>query len=167
MALGLLVLEAFPKAVLQLVVGVAVLLALLLQLRHRSAGAEPRETSPAADAAVGATTGVLTTSIGVNGPPLVMWLEARGASPAEFRVTLAASFLILDVIAVPALIAARGAGDTIDMGHLLVLLGFLVVGYAVGAVVFRRISAEVFQTVVLGLVFAAGIASAVAGFAGL
>jgi uncharacterized protein len=167
MAIGLIALDALPKAALQLVVGVAVLVAVLVQMRHRSARAGPGETSLAVDGAVGATTGVLTTSIGVNGPPLVMWLEARATPPAEFRVTMAASFLVLDVIAVPALIAARGSGDTIDLGHLLPLLGFLLAGYAVGAVVFRRISAEVFRAVVLALVVAAGVASAVAGLAGL
>jgi hypothetical protein len=167
MALGLVLLDALPKAVLQLVVGVAVVLAVPLQMRHRAAGAEPGETPLAMDAAVGGATGLLTTSIGVNGPPLVMWLEARGTPPPEFRVTMAASFLVLDVIAVPALIAARGSGDTVDLGHLLPWLAVMAAGYAVGAVVFRRLTPEVFRAAVLVLVFAAGVASAVAGLAGL
>jgi uncharacterized membrane protein YfcA len=167
LALGLVALEVLPKAVLQLVVGVAVVIAVLVQLRQRAAGAEPGETSLAAAGAVGATTGVLTTSIGVSGPPMVMWLEARGAAPGEFRVTMAAGFLVLNFVAVPALIVVRGAGDAIELGHLLPLLGVLVAGYGVGAVAFRRLSAEAFRVAVLVLVVAAGVASAVAGITSL
>jgi uncharacterized protein len=96
LALGLLALDLLSKAALQLVVGLAVVLAGLYQVRARAAEA-PVAGSPsaAATAAAGLSAGALTTSIGVTGPPVVFWLDARGARPDELRATLAATFLVL------------------------------------------------------------------------
>ena len=168
LALGLLALELLSKAALQLVVGLAVVLAALIQARARSSNA-PVAGSPsaAATAAAGLSAGALTTSIGVTGPPVVFWLDARGARPDELRASLAATFLVLNPAAVIAVLAARGAGDVIAPGRMLPLLGVLLVGYAAGALAFRRLGGEAFRVAVLLLVVAAGLASAVAGFMGL
>jgi uncharacterized protein len=84
LAVGFAVLEALSKQALQVAVGVAVLLAAGWQLRQRR-----RRKRPALPAwagwAVGFLSGTLTTSISVSGPPLVLWLEARGVGPQEFR----------------------------------------------------------------------------------
>ena len=90
LVVGFAVLEALSKEALQVAVGVAVLLAAGWQLRQRR-----RQKRPALPAsagwAVGFLSGTLTTSISVSGPPLVLWLEARGVGPQEFRASLAAS----------------------------------------------------------------------------
>jgi uncharacterized protein len=168
LALGLLALELLSKPALQLGVGLAVVAAAVLQARRRAAAAaEPAEPGTATGGLVGLVSGALTTSIGVSGPPIVLWLEARGARPDEFRTTLAASFLALNLAGVAALVAARGAGDVIEPGRLLPLLGVVVAGHAAGAVAFRRFDAGSFRVAVLALVVAAGLASAAAGLAGL
>lgn len=166
LALGLLSLELFSKAALQLGVGVAVVAAGLLQARRRAASA-PAETPPAAAAAAGLVAGALTTSIGVTGPPVVLWLEARGVRPAELRASLAATFLVLNPVAVIGIVATRGPGEAIDVGRMLPLLAVLFAGYAAGALAFRRLGHDAFRLAVLVLVIGAGVASAVAGFAGL
>ena len=80
---------------------------------------------------------------------------------------MAATFLVLNPAAVIAVLAARGAGDVIEPGRMLPLLGGLLVGYAAGALAFRRLGSETFRVAVLTLVVAAGLASAVAGLVGL
>jgi uncharacterized protein len=55
-------------------------------------------------APAGATAGVLTTTTGFNGPPLVLYLLAHGASPDQLRATLAACF------------AATGAAGLLALG---------------------------------------------------
>jgi uncharacterized protein len=152
---GVVLLAALSKESLQVGVGVAVVAAAAWQLRHRSAVRIPA-------AAAGFLSGALTTSISINGPPLALWLESEGVSPARFRTTLAAAFLILD-IAGTALIVSREGTDAVDLGVLGPLLACVFAGYALGAVAFRRLDAERFSKVVLAVVICTGIASVVAG----
>jgi uncharacterized membrane protein YfcA len=157
LAVGVVVLAALSKESLQVGVGVAVIAAAGWQLRHRAAVRIPA-------AVAGFLSGVLTTSISVNGPPLALCLESERVPPASFRATLAASFLLLDVAGV-ALIVAREGADTVDLGRLGPLLACVLAGYALGAVGFRRLDAERFSAVVLVVVICTGLASVVAGLA--
>jgi uncharacterized membrane protein YfcA len=111
---------------------------------------------------VGFLSGVLTTSISVSGPPIVLWLEARGVRPEEFRSTLAASFLALNLAGGAVLLAAEGSGS-VEPGVLAPLLALVAAGYAVGAVGFRRLDRERFFGLVLALVVGTGGASVAAG----
>ena len=157
LAVGAVVITVVAKEPLQVGVGLVVIGAALWQLRRSE------ETHFPASLA-GFLSGVLTTSISINGPPLVLWLESQGVAPAVFRTTLAAAFLILDVIGVVLVVAAEGT-DTIDLGVLGPLLGCVAAGYAVGALAFRRLDAERFFRIVLVVVVCTGAASVVAGLA--
>jgi uncharacterized protein len=156
LAVGLLVLAALSKEALQIGVGVVVVAAALWQLRH---GAAALRLSAVV---AGFVSGVLTTSISVNGPPLALWLESERVPPAVFRATLAAAFLILDVAGI-ALIVSREGADVVDPGQLGPLLAYVLAGYGLGAVSFRRLDAERFSTIVSALVIGTGLASVAAG----
>lgn len=154
LAVGVLVLAALSKDALQVGVGLVVIAA---------AGWQRRWTPFRIPASVaGFLSGVLTTSISVNGPPLALWLEGERVPPATFRTTLAAAFLLLDVAGV-ALILGREGADTVELGRLGPLLACVLAGYALGAVGFRRLDAERFSAVVLLIVICTGVASVVAG----
>jgi uncharacterized protein len=161
LAVGAVALTQLSKSVLQVAVGVAVVAAAAWQLRRRRRGAEPHRV-PAGVA--GFTSGALTTSINVSGPPVVLWLEARGAPPEEFRASLAATFLALDIAGGALLLAAEDSAS-IDAGRVGPLLALVVAGYALGAWAFRRLDRERFYTLVLALVACTGAASVVAGLA--
>jgi len=161
LAVGAVALTQLSKSVLQVAVGVAVVAVAAWQLRRRRRGAEPHRVN---GGIAGFTSGALTTSINVSGPPIVLWLEARGASPEEFRASLAATFLVLDLAGGAVLLVGEGSGS-IDAGRLGPLLALVIAGYAVGAVAFRRLNRERFYTLVLALVACTGVASIVAGLA--
>jgi uncharacterized membrane protein YfcA len=156
LALGVALLTALSREPLQVGVGAAVIAAALWQLRHRGAARH----IPAVVA--GFTSGVLTTSISISGPPLVLWLEAQELRPAEFRATLAALFLGLNLVGGAVLIGSEGSG-AVDLGELAPLLALVLIGYALGALAFRRIDQRRFATVVLVLVICTGVASVLAG----
>lgn len=156
LAVGLVVLAALSKEALQIGVGVVVVAAAVWQLRHGAAALRM------GSAVAGFLSGVLTTSISVNGPPLALWLEAERVRPAVFRATLAAAFLILDVAGI-ALIVSREGTDVVDPGELGPLLACVLVGYGLGAAGFRRLDAERFSEIVLGIVICTGLASVLAG----
>jgi uncharacterized membrane protein YfcA len=156
LAVGAVALTQLSKEALQVAVGAAVILAAGWQLWVP----RPRLSAWAA----GLASGALTTSISVSGPPLVLWLTARGVRPEEFRTSLAASFLVLNLAGGIVLVAAEGGG-AFDGGAVALLLALVVAGYALGAVAFRRLDRELFFNIVLALVVLTGLASVVAGLA--
>jgi uncharacterized membrane protein YfcA len=160
LALGALALSLVSKPGLQLVVGATVLAVGAWQL----AGARPLAL-PAG--AAGFVSGALTTSISVSGPPLVLWLEARGLRPDELRASLAACFLALNLSGVAVLLVAGGTGRAIAPGTLGLLLVALAAGHLAGARAFRRLPPDRFRVLVLALVCAAGVASLTAGLVAL
>jgi uncharacterized membrane protein YfcA len=159
LAVGAVALTRLPKEVLQVAVGLAVIAAAAWQMERRRRGAGRLHVSPGL---AGFASGALTTSINVSGPPVVLWLEARRVSPEEFRATLAATFLALDVAGGALLLAAEGTGS-VDAGAIAPLLALVVFGYAIGAWAFRRLDRERFYTLVLALVVCTGAASVAAG----
>ena len=164
LAIGLVALAELSKQALQVAVGVAVILAAAWQLHSRRG---PRRPAMSARAGwlVGFTSGALTTSISVSGPPIVLWLEARVMPPEEFRASLAVSFFALNLAGVVLLLAAEGVG-VLEVGTILPLLAVVLVGHLLGTLAFRRLDRERFFTVVLVLVVATGLASIAAGLAG-
>jgi len=164
LALGAAVLALLSKATLQILVGVVVVAVAARQLRSRLAGRAPAAaTSHSSAVAVGLASGVLTTSINVSGPPLVLWLESRGLPPVEMRATLAALFLVLNLAGGAVLLVAAGADRAVSLDVLLPLGGLVVVGYLAGARAFERLDRRRFSLALLGLVTVTGIASVVAG----
>ena len=161
MAVGVALLALLSKATLQVGVGVAVIAAAVWQLRGPER-ARQWAGGRAAGWATGFLSGALTTSISVSGPPIVLWLEAHGVRPVEFRASLAASFLALNLTGCALLLVVEGSG-ALDAGVVAPLLGLVLVGYALGVVAFRRLPAERFSTAVLALVLAAGVGSVLAG----
>ena len=158
---GAVLLTRLSKDVLQVAVGVAVIAAAGWQLERRRRRIHPR-LAPGAGAAAGFVSGLLTTSISISGPPIALWLEARGARPEEFRATLAGSFLVLNLAGGAVVVAGEGSGS-VEVATVLPLLGLVVAGYALGALAFRRIDGDRFFTLVLALVACTGLASVAAG----
>ena len=105
---------------------------------------------------------MLTTSLSVSGPPIVLWLEAHRVPPAEFRATLAASFLTLSVAGGAVLLAAEGSGG-LELDVIAPLLALVVAGYFLGALAFRRLDHQRFFIIALSLVVVTGAGSVLAG----
>jgi hypothetical protein len=163
--LGVLVLEALSKETLQVVVGVGVILAAAVQARPRRAAEllEPERAGAVAAGGTGLATGALTSSLNLNGPPLVLWLLRHGATAAQLRDSIAAVVLPLNLVAIGAVVAAAGPADALDATALALLAPVTVAGHYLGRRLYARIDPVTFRAVALALVAAAGAASVVAG----
>lgn len=167
LALGVALLAWLSKPTLQILVGATVVVAVGMQWRRRTRaeesahGARPAGGYGAA-AVVGFTTGALTTSVNVSGPPILLWLEARGLTPAEIRASLAAAFLALNLGGVVAVLMSGDAAQ-LELDTIAPLLVLVAAGHLIGRLAFRRLDADAFATVALGLAGAAGCASILAG----
>lgn len=105
-------------------------------------------SGPKAQRVAGVTSGALLTSTGMNGPPLVVILQAIGLSPRRFRATLQGVFCVQDLLAV---IGFAVIGSISRTALLLVAGGVLgmPVGWWLGDKGFHRLSPTVFRRVVL------------------
>lgn len=163
---GVLLLALMSKPVLQIAVGVGVIGAALAQARPAArAVGEARDPALGSACAVGLASGALTTSTTVSGPPIVLWLQAHGVPPEEFRASLAASFLGLTLAG--GAVLAGGGMLALDPLFVAPLLAVTVVGQVVGERAFRGLDAARLRSGVLALVLLAGLGSLTAGLAGV
>lgn len=151
MPLGLVVLEAFGDVPLRLTIGITTLTIALLLL----VGVELRRANAYTDVALGFVSGVLNTSVGTNGPPLVIGLRAHNLDIPRFRGTISALFVIAQVVAL-ALFGVRGRVhlDLVWIALAVIPVETLVI-YA-GQRVSLRLGRRRFDHVVLGLLLATG-----------
>jgi uncharacterized membrane protein YfcA len=151
MPLGLLVLTQVEEQVLTLLIAAAVILFAVLLWRGLRL---PRHRGT--DATAGFAAGILSTSTGTSGPPIVIALSAKEMPPTVFRATISVIFLVQGSAA----LVAFALGDQVTMDALAVALAGLpglVLGSIVGERGFRRLDAPTFRTVVLGMLFVSGV----------
>ncbi|MDQ3728560.1 MAG: sulfite exporter TauE/SafE family protein [Actinomycetota bacterium] len=158
---GIFILVAISKSALQVIVGIAVLVAVAIQLRRgRGQGGG---VSARVQAVAGLAAGTLTTTTATAGPPLVLLLERAGANPEEFRDTMAALLLGLNILGALALVAAGGRAELPGMAILALLVAIVTLGRIVGRLIFDRLDADSFRRAGLVLIVASGIGSIAAG----
>lgn len=170
--LGVLALEGLSAPALQLLLGITVIVTGLIQLRQgrraraptgSSSAPAPRSASRSLGGAVaGISAGALTSSITVNGPPVLLWLLAREATPPQVRDTLATMFVTLNLAALAIVLAVAGGG-ALDPLAVAVLAPFTAIGHRTGRSGVDRLEPQRVRAVLLALVLAAGVASAVTG----
>jgi uncharacterized membrane protein YfcA len=149
MPIGLLVITRVRAQPLQVVIALTVLvLTGLLWRRVRL----PTD-SLTAEVGVGFTSGMLSTSTGMSGPPLVIALQARGVPPSAFRATLATVFVSGSAISF-LLFWSRGLVTADALRVAGAGLPGLLLGILVGELMFRRVDHERFRAIVLVLLVA-------------
>jgi uncharacterized membrane protein YfcA len=163
-AAGVAILLAISKPTLQVVVGICVVIAVALAPR----GSLPMRRDPTlgAKAAAGFTAGTLTTTTATSGPPLVLLLQRAGSRPEEFRDTMAALLLGLNILGALALVLGGAKVELPVAGVVAILIAVIVAGRALGRLIFNRLDADSFRTVGSFLIVASGLASVAAGLAG-
>lgn len=154
MPLGLLVFVTVDDDTLRLVLGIAVLVAVVLLLLR----VDLRGAGPGLDVGAGFVSGVLNTSLSTNGPPLVFTLQARRLEPDRFRATLAAAFALSSVVGV-ALFVAAGEVNRDGLVGAAVALPAMLAGQLAGFPVRRHVHGERFRVLVLVLLVAAAVSA--------
>jgi uncharacterized membrane protein YfcA len=154
MPLGLVVLLVAPQDALRLAVGVAAMVmaaAIALGVRYGGRAA-------ASELMAGAISGALNTSTGMNGPPIVLYLQSRGFAPPEFRGALA-SFFFLSGAATLTAFAFTGVitGAALVLGA--VCLPGVVAGNWTGHRLLGRLHDATFRRIVLALLVATALSA--------
>jgi uncharacterized membrane protein YfcA len=153
MPIGLLVLERADDRTLTAVIATVVIVFAVLLWRGLRL-----PSNRGTDAIAGFVAGTLSTSTGTSGPPIAIALSSKQMSPAAFRGTISAIFLVQGSVA----LVAFAIGGEVRAGALWVALAGLpglLAGSCVGEYRFRRLDAARFRTIVFGMLLISGIVS--------
>ena len=159
MPLGWRVLEHVGARSLKLIVGVVVgALAILLALKVRI-----RSTGPGVDLVSGFFSGVLATSTGTNGPPLVLGLSGQRLPAAQLRATLSTCLAIDNVVVFGALLVT-GRIDSVVVRSVAASLPVLLLAWWIGNRIFGRLDQHRYERIVIVLLL---VSAAIAIFSAL
>ena len=154
-AAGLLALRSLDATALQVAVTLGVFATLAVRAaarRRRTAG--PGEPPWWAAPATGFASGALTTSTNTSGPPVVLYMLARGATPVQTRDTLTATFIGFSVLGLGALLLSRSEGAIPHAGALATLVPAVIAGHLAGRPVFARIAEDRYEPVLTAVLIA-------------
>ena len=153
---GAVLLGALPERLVEALVGVAVLSAVVVRARASAPATAPRPIAPRdpATAAAGLACGALTTTTGINGPPLVLRLLAARTPPLVARDTLAVLFVLTGIGGTLSLLAAGAFELPPRIGA---LAAATVVGQVAGRPLLARLHPDRHETLVLAVLAFAGI----------
>jgi uncharacterized protein len=153
MPIGIYLLTVLPERTLKVGVSICVIgAAILLTARIRI----PAHRVRVVDGFVGFVSGVLNTSTGTNGPPLVFTFSGQNLEPDRTRGSLAYVFGMSNVVGV-ALFAAKGL-ITADTG-LLALSGMpaILIGRKLAKPIAERLSPQNFRRIAIATLVVTGI----------
>ncbi len=157
--LGLYVLLVLSESVLRTIVGLvtvsfalALLLGLNLAIKNEKLGLAP----------VGVASGLLASGIAMAGPPVILFFSNQGMPKQVFRANLAAYFVYLNSLTIPAHIAS-GLFTGEVLRYALLFLPTLIAGMVVGSVLSRKVPESLFHRVVLVIVLCTGLLSITSG----
>ncbi len=151
MPLGLVVLNVVDDKPLRIVLGVSVLIATALLTRRISLA----HFGGGLDYPAGFLSGVLNTSLGTNGPPLVFALQARHLSPQRFRATIVWVFALGNAFSM-LLFLVDGKVTRDGLHAAAIAAPAWLVGLAIGVRLRPHFAGERFRVLVLSLMFVAG-----------
>ena len=163
MILGTQILLHADARALKLLAGVAVVTFTLIVLRGFII---PGIRSRLAPVVVGFASGALGTSTGMAGPPVVLFLTDRELPPREFRASIIAYFVSMDLVAA-ALIIQAGLVGRRELYVAAVLFPFALAGRSLGQRFLHRVDQAQFRKLTLALLIATGsvaVATAIVGF---
>jgi uncharacterized protein len=148
MPLGIAISSHLPDRPLRLIIGIAVAVAGLAL----ATGFRIRSESPGVDLIAGFVSGVLSTTTGTNGPPLVIALHSRRVAPVIFRATLVVVYLFANVVSL-GLFWYYGRLN----GNAVKLMGItfvpMLLGNAMGTWLVPKVNDHLFHRLILGLLF--------------
>lgn len=160
MPLGLALLLGVSGDVLRIVVGgVSIVMALAI-----GAGFTIRAAGRAGTFGVGVASGLLCTSIGINGPPVVLYLQALRHPPEVFRAAISTFFMLNGLVSLSVFVWAGVVGFD-SLRNFALAFPALLVGHWGGHRILPLFSPETFRRFVLALLVVSASTSLIDGLA--
>ncbi|MHB1653472.1 MAG: sulfite exporter TauE/SafE family protein [Desulfitobacteriaceae bacterium] len=113
------------------------------------------QPTPTKELITGALSGLLTTSLGMPGPPLLIYFASAKVDKAALRSTTLAYFVIVYSLSLLLQLLLYGSQKGVWMSTLWAL-PFTLVGIYLGQLVFARLNQQRFQMIIYALLFFTG-----------
>lgn len=146
--LGLFIYGSVSNATLKLIVSAAILVFLVLMRFFNARIPENNRNS----AITGFLSGVLATTTGMSGPPLVMYLAYSKQEPAVIRATCVLYFCLVNITSLGGFYLT-GEPMGFAFSQAVLLLPGLVLGLIAGSFAFKHVSAALFRQLIFGMLF--------------
>lgn len=142
-----------PISALKLLISVVIVITVAV------INAQPRASKPrtVTDLAAGLGSGLLSTTTGTNGPPLVIALHGHQLTPKGFRGTLSIALIVANAAS---FILLRNRIENFPTDALMILLPAAAVGYLVGSIIRKRVHPDKFKVLILRLLLAVAVVTA-------
>lgn len=163
MVVGSYVLRWLDPTALKLGAATLVVLFTLLLAARRGAASRP---GALATTLIGGASGILTTSVGLSGPPVVLLLHGVLPDKNRSRATLAAYFALTSFIGLVTLLA-QGSAPIHAWGVAALLAPIALIGRTVGGRLHRSTPQDVFRVLTLAITLAAGLGGMAVALASL
>lgn len=137
---------------------VAVALAVLAMVVILAAGFRFREERPRTEVGAGFVSGVMGTSLGIGGPPVVLALQASDMAQHTFRATTVAFFVLCNLGTLPLVLGSGVVGLDAWPAAVVAVPTALAGNWVFGGVA-QRVSAERFRPLVLALLVLSALAA--------
>lgn len=157
--LGVYALLSLSEGALKTIVGavivffaLALLLGMNLEIKNEKLALAP----------VGITSGLLASGIAMAGPPVILFFTNQGMPKQVFRANIAAYFVFLNTVTVPAhVISGLFTGEALR--YALLFLPTLAAGKFLGSFLSYKVPEALFHRVVLVVVFCSGLLAITSG----
>ena len=156
MPLGALILVTVSAGALRLALGLVTCSAAVYMLLPSTRRRQDLTVRPWATYAVGAVSGVLNTALATNGPPLVVYLRARGLAVGAFRATISVVFVVSSLVGLVVLLVS-GAVHATAVHYFVLTLVPALVGWVIGAAVAGRLRHHHFVRMVDVMLLVSGV----------
>ncbi len=148
MPLGVAITSHLPDRPLRVIIGIAVALAGVAL----ATGFRIRSESPSVEVIAGFVSGVLSTTTGTNGPPLVIALHSRRVAPVIFRATLVVVYVFTNVVSLMLFwYYGRLNGNAVKLTGITFVP--MLLGNAMGTWLVPKVNDQLFHRLILGLLF--------------
>jgi len=108
------------------------------------------------DYGVGFISGMFTTSIGMAGPPLLLYFASTHKKKETIRATSLAYYIFIYLISLLSQLTIEGTSKTVWL-YSLYALPFVLIGLIVGQLLFRKLNQKLFLVFIYVLLVASGI----------
>lgn len=158
MPFGLWLLTSTSISIIKIVAGILSILFMLIIMFKKSV-LRPNKLNTIL---TGILSGILQTSIGMSGPPVVLLLAGSGKEKNEMRKTLVTYFFVLNAISLPFLYSS-GELNLQRVGYGIYAMPFVLLGAYFGNKVAHKLSEKTYRTIALVTVLITGLISIYSG----
>jgi uncharacterized membrane protein YfcA len=160
---GVRLLTSLDSTYIKLIAGIVVVVFALMVARGFVI---PGIRSRVAPLVAGYVSGVLGTSTGMSGPPVVLFLTDRTPEPRVFRASITAYFAATNTVGV-SLVLRTGVVGARELGIAGVLLPVALAGRRIGQHLHNKVDMAQFRAITLGLLVVTGTSGTITALAGL